>query len=231
MTAMDLTTYTGLKAAVASFLSRADLTDAIPGFITLAETQVRRRFGKMAAEGKSVPRRLYQRADGTFDASEEFVAVPTRFVGPRTLILDATPIIELDYLTPETFTRTKKERVYASGDNPEFYTVIGGEFQILPIPATSFTAEINFLQMPAALSATVASNWLLEDHPDIYLYGALLQSAPFLDHDSRLGTWGTLFTKGIEDACDGDPMPTNKAQRRWDDAPRALNLRTGSYRG
>ena len=39
---MDLSTYTGLKAAVAQFLARDDLTAEIPGFIQLTEAKIRR---------------------------------------------------------------------------------------------------------------------------------------------------------------------------------------------
>lgn len=39
---MALDTYTGLKAAIASWLMRDDLTDAIPDFIMLAEARISR---------------------------------------------------------------------------------------------------------------------------------------------------------------------------------------------
>ena len=39
---MALTTYTELKASIADFLNRDDLTTVIPDFITLAESQINR---------------------------------------------------------------------------------------------------------------------------------------------------------------------------------------------
>lgn len=41
---MDLTSYTGLKAAIAAFVNRADLSDVIPSFIAMAEAQTNRRL-------------------------------------------------------------------------------------------------------------------------------------------------------------------------------------------
>ena len=39
---------------------------------------------------------------------------------------------------------------------------------------------------------------LSELHPDIYLYGALLQSAPFLKDDARVPIWDGLYQRAIE---------------------------------
>jgi hypothetical protein len=44
----------------------------------------------------------------------------------------------------------------------------------------------------------VSSNWILRDHPDAYLYGALLQAAPFLRDDERIAVWGGLFERAID---------------------------------
>ena len=41
---MALTTYTELKASLADWLNRTDLTAAIPDFITLAESQMERQL-------------------------------------------------------------------------------------------------------------------------------------------------------------------------------------------
>ena len=48
---MALTTYTGLKASIADFLNRDDLTSVIPDFVALAEAQINRdiRHWKMEA--------------------------------------------------------------------------------------------------------------------------------------------------------------------------------------
>lgn len=212
-------TYAGLKASVADFLARDDLTAAIPDFITLAEAQMTRRFASAATAGLPVPRRLSLRADAIFAAGEEFVAVPGRFIGPRTLTLQTDPPKELSYLLPETFTAAKKTLLFEAGDAPRYYTVVGEEFQVLPAPAAEFLAELFYLAAPAPLGDSNPTNWVLQYYPDIYLYGALTQAAPYLDADDRLATWGTLFTQAISDACNADPLPTDKASLRADDIP------------
>lgn len=223
-------TYAGLKASIADFLGRGDLTAAITDFIVLAEAQMARRFAAAASAGLPVPRRLVVRADASLEAGSEFVAVPGRFAGPRTFILKDEPATELGYLSPETFLAAKRVLLFDAGDRPKYYTVVGEAFQLLPAPGTVLEAEVVFLQAPLALGDGNPTNWVLQQHPDIYLYGALTQSAPYLDNDGRIATWGALFTQAIADACNGDPLPTDKAMLRCDDVPQRAGrfaMRTG----
>ncbi len=49
-----------------------------------------------------------------------------------------------------------------------------------------------------ALSDTNTSNWLLDLAPDLYLYGALLESAPYIKEDARIQTWGLGFSSALD---------------------------------
>jgi hypothetical protein len=46
--------------------------------------------------------------------------------------------------------------------------------------------------------AANSSNWLLALAPDLYLYGALLESAPYINEDARIQTWGLGLTTAID---------------------------------
>jgi hypothetical protein len=221
---MALDTYDGLKSTVADFLMRGDLTAAIPGFVTLAEAQMVRRFVTRIRQNMPVPRRLMQRTDASITAGTEFFAVPTGFLGPRVLTLKLADgcTKELDYLPLEAFQR-EKARGWAAQCRPIYYTVVGEEFQILPVADADYSVELFCLARPLALSASNASNWILADHPDAYLYGALAQSAPYLREDARVTVWQSSFSTAIDDICNADPLPTSKARletdvptpRRW----------------
>jgi hypothetical protein len=50
---MSITTYTELKAAIADFLLRSDLTAVIPTFISLAEADMNRKMRHWRMEGRS----------------------------------------------------------------------------------------------------------------------------------------------------------------------------------
>lgn len=203
--------YGGLKASIADFLNRTDLTAVIPDFISLAEGQMHRRFVGRMGQGLPAPRRLVQRSDASLSAAAEFVALPTDFAGPIDFVLKGSPEKILDYLDPSTFQQWKESD---SLTDPTYYTVVGGEFQFYPVMDNAYTAELTYLKRFPALSATNPSNWILADYPDAYLYGALVQSAPYLKDDGRAITWGTLFTAALDDICNADPMPGDRSTLR-----------------
>ena len=68
---MALSNYTGLKASIADFLNRDDLTAVIPDFITLAEAQINRdvRHFKMEA-----------RSSGQQSANDEYMQTPADWI-------------------------------------------------------------------------------------------------------------------------------------------------------
>lgn len=216
-------TYTGLKASVADFLNRADLTTSISDFITLAESQMARRFVSRVAQGFSIPRRLVKRADASFALAAEYVSVPSDIMGPIDLLLTPVSgnILDLDYLDSVNLQSIKTRGFYpgytfsqpATGC-PLFYTIVGSQIQILPVADKAYTGELTYISRVAALSGTNPANWILTDYPDAYLYGALTASAPYLKDDNRAQTWGTLFTAAVDDICNADPMPSDKSTLR-----------------
>ena len=60
--------------------------------------------------------------------------------------------------------------------------------------------------MVPALSDAAPTNWLLTKAPMIYLYGALLQTAPFTGDDGRIATWGKLYTQAVRGLAHNDAV-------------------------
>lgn len=185
---MAITTYDALKTAVARFLRRDDLEADIPNFIALAEAQMNRRLRV---------RRMVQRVTATL--TDEYSAVPDGYLGVRSFSLEGEPPRPLRFLTPD-----RMDELGSASGEPRFFSVVGGEFRFHPAPSSAVTGILTFWQAPTALSAEAPSNWLLETHPDAYLYGALVQSAPFLRADERLAVWGQLFTTVLDDIAQAD---------------------------
>src|SRR5262249_4236945 len=84
-------------------------------------------------------------------------------------------------------------------------------------PDMIYTGTLVYWQSFTPLSGSTPSNWILASHPDVYLYGALTQAAPYLIDDARLLTWGNLFTTALEDLLKSDPLPNDGAKLRTDD--------------
>ena len=110
---MAISNYSELKAAIADWLNRSDLTDSIPDFIALAETRHKRDF-KI--------RRMETRVTASTIADSEFYTLPDNYVAMRNIQLNTDPKTPLEYLTPE-----QMDRIYAGSatGKPKAFSIIG----------------------------------------------------------------------------------------------------------
>lgn len=181
-------TFVGLKASVADFLNRTDLTLAIPDFITLAEAQMNRKLRV---------RRMVIQATAT--VSTEFASLPSDFAGPISVTLSTGQV--LDNITPDKLAQQKYSKGGTAG-TPTAYAVVGTQFQFEPAPSAATVVDLIYYQKIPAFS--LAPNWVSANFIDAYLYGTLVQSAPYLQDDERLTVWGSLFTVALQDIEDAD---------------------------
>jgi len=184
---MALTTYTELKASVADWLNRTDLTTEIPDFISLAEAQMERTLRT---------RQMLTRTTLTVDS--EFETTPADFLEVRALKLTSTnPDTPLSFMTMDSLDDEATRET--GGGRPKFFGVVGTEFRFVPTPDAAYTAEIVYFANLNKLSSSVATNFLLTSSPDAYLYGSLLQAAPYLQDDARIQVWATLYERALND--------------------------------
>ena len=189
---MALTTYNELKTSIGDWLNRSDLTTAIPDFISLAEAQIERTLRT---------RQMIVRANASFDA--QYGAVPSDFLEVKSLKLTSTnPQSPLSFLSIDALDNEMTK--YTASGKPKFFGVVGGQFRIVPTPDANYTTELTYYAKLTKLSTSVASNWLLSSSPDIYLYGSLLQAAPYLQDDARIQTWATLYERALNDLQTAD---------------------------
>jgi len=197
---MAISTYSELQTAVANWLDRTDLTARVPEFIALAEAQMNRRLRV---------RQMVARAEAAL--ASEFVEAPSDMLAPIQLALERSEsdIRLLQYLAPE---RLLAEKVGGdSSGEPELYSVVGGSLQLLPAPDATYTGELTYYGKIPPLASN-ATNWLLSAYPDAYLYGALVQAAPYLVDDERAVVWGTMFQAALNDIQTSNRVPSGKAR-------------------
>jgi len=181
---MALSNYSELQASIADFLNRTDLTDAIKDFITLCEASLNRDVEHWQREART-----------TFTVDSRYEDVPSDYWSTMRLYLDGK-----DWpLQPMSQSEMQSERDAtndASGE-PKYYAITAGQFEFYPTPGDSYTGNLNYIQKIPALSDSNTSNWLLDDYPDVYLYGSLVHSAGYLVEDERLRTWAALYDQAL----------------------------------
>ena len=178
--------YSELKSSVADFLNRQDLTAVIPTFISLCEADLNRSVRH---------RSMLCRATATLET--QYTSLPADFLEAKNIQLNSNPVTTLKYVTMEQLDLLKQ--TYRSSGIPKYYTIIGDTIEVLPAPAEEYTIELTYYKKLPALSDSQTGNWLLTSHPDVYLYGTLMQSAPYLKDDERVGVWGTLYRQFVND--------------------------------
>jgi hypothetical protein len=189
---MALTTYAELKTSIGDWLNRSDLTSVIPDFISLAEAQIERTLRA---------RQMIVRANASFDV--QYGAVPADFLEAKSLKLTSTnPQTPLSFLSIDALDNEMTK--HTGSGRPKFFGVVGGQLRIVPTPDANYTTELTYYAKLAKLSTSNTSNWLLASSPDIYLYGALLQAAPYLQDDARIQTWATLYERALNDLQTAD---------------------------
>ena len=189
---MALSTYAELKTSIGDWLNRSDLTSVIPDFISLAEAQVERTLRT---------RQMIVRANASFDV--QYGAVPADFLEVKSLKLTSTnPQTPLSFLSIDALDAEMTK--YTGSGKPKFFGVVGGQLRIVPTPDATYTTELTYYAKLAKLSNSNTSNWLLASSPDIYLYGALLQAAPYLQDDARIQVWATLYERALNDSQTAD---------------------------
>lgn len=174
---MTLTTYAGLQEAVANWLERDDLEDRIPDFITLLESKLYAgergdSFGWVRAPLRvraMIATDTLTPADGAVDLTDL-----TRFIEIDRIYSASSPGQAIRYLAPKDF--WGRNAPYEAGP-PCFYTMEGFTLRIGPYNTTDL--EIAFYQRFAAMSADGDTNWVLENHPEVYLNGALAEAYGF----------------------------------------------------
>ena len=189
---MAIDSYSNLKSGIADFLNRSDLTSVIPTFISLSEAK----FNRVLRT-----RQMIKRATATIDT--QYFAMPSDFLEAKKLVLNTNPTSVVDFGTPE-YLDTQRSTVYISAGKPRLFGVVGTQFEVVPSPDSNYTGELTYYAKITPLSDSATSNWLLTYAPDLYLYGSLLQAAPYLRDDERIATWGQFYTAAMDDIVVAD---------------------------
>ncbi len=195
---MAISTYTELKASIANWLNRSDLTSEIADdFIKLVEADL---------NAKLRIRQMEQIETITIDSETE--TVPTGFIAVRSLyILSNGTKYHLNYISPASLISIKGG---STSGLPRTYTIESDngteQFRFAPAPDSSYTGYIQYYKAFTPLSSANASNYILASHPAIYLYGTLFHAANFIGgiDQGQSQSWLGMYQTALERLEDND---------------------------
>lgn len=193
---MTISTYSELVDEMALWLNRSDLTDRIPTFIRLFEARMNRRLRGPDMESTYTQDTV---------AGTEAYALPSASRQVRQIYLDTDPKVVLTAMTPAVLRNTYPDSLQSQ---PQAYAVEGESILFAPIPDAAYTITISTFDTLSGLSSGNETNWLLDDHPDLYLFGSLARAEAYLKDDERLVLW-----KSAEDEILGEIVKEGNAKR------------------
>lgn len=178
-----------LKASIAAWLNRDDLTSSqLTEFIALAEARFNR-----------VLRHPEMERVVTTNLTAGNNALPSDFLAMKALYRGTYP---LDAMTPTGLV----EEYGSTTGPPSAYALIGGnprKIRLGPQPALdgseyeTFPVTMVYYAKIVGVDENNADNWLLNEHPDLYLWGCMLSAEAFLANDSRLGIWKAAYDEAL----------------------------------
>ena len=183
---MSITTYSELKASIGNWLNRDDLATVIPDFISLAESAINRDLRHY---------KMVERADATLDS--RYVQIPADWMETVRFSITSGDTYRLELVSRDDMLEYRQKTSDTAG-RPRFYANIGDTIEVFPTPDAEYGMQLQYYAQVPALSASNSDNWLLRDAPDVYLYGALIHSAPYLQDDPRTQTWAALYSAALQ---------------------------------
>tara|TARA_R110000803_G_scaffold100268_1_gene168385 strand:+ start:8814 stop:9440 length:627 start_codon:yes stop_codon:yes gene_type:complete len=177
------TTYAELQTEIASYLARDDLTAKIPNFIKYAEVKMNNdlRIREMISTGSI-----------TTSTSDKFVALPTDFLELISFNDDlGEPLQALDY------EKLQKYQYASSAGRPEYFT-ISNRIDFERVDGTSRVFPMRFYKRLNLIAD--ATNDVLTNYVQLYLYGSMLQAAPYIRDKEQLQNWKLFYEEAVTES-------------------------------
>jgi hypothetical protein len=181
---MALDTYANLQTAIVTWAMRTDDTEfvaAVPDFITLAEARMNRTLRISDME-----------TTATLTPTANVCTLPADYLELRSATAITSPRVPMFQVTRDDL--TEAETGSTAGD-PRFYTLRGSSLRL--VPNGTHNVLVEYYKKVPALTNSNTTNFVLTKAPELYLFGSLLESAPFMMDDPRLGVWGQMYERAV----------------------------------
>jgi hypothetical protein len=180
---MSLATYNDLKTAIANWTKRSDLTSYLDDLITVAEKRIEREVQTHDMEAA---------LDVTINGVAGTATIPADFLSLRDAYVDVTGTPALVNASADQIRQNITLGNYIFGV-PKKIAQSGSNFIFWPTPQSDYVIKGTYYARPGTLSSAVYT--MFTNNPDLYLYAALAETAPFLKDDKRVALWEAQYQK------------------------------------
>lgn len=179
---MTIANYGDLKAAVANWLARSDLSGSAADFIMLAEAGLNRELNPVETDttltGVTGSREIDVSGQSVVEATTLFLAE----TGRNEVQLTRKEAGSFPYLN-------------ISG-RPSFWAMDGTKIKFDRELDAAYPFRFHFRQK-FTLSDSADTNWLLTNHPDLYLAATAVWGGIFTGDDTQAARWATVLNRAL----------------------------------
>jgi hypothetical protein len=168
--------YLDLRLAVSEHVGNRAITDVFPRLVRLAETTL----NKKLRTRKQMTTATLTFANGVAPLPSNLLEIISLF-GPNGEPMRATSLADVQ------FPRSSYGQYAIDGGNVIIYGLTG-------------TRELRyFAALPTLTTSPTTSNWLLADHPHVYLYAVGFEAAKFLRDPELAAMTDQLFSNALDE--------------------------------
>jgi hypothetical protein len=186
--------HAGLKAAIEDWLADDTVAARTDDFIGFAENRLYRRLRIRTME------KAYSEviASGT-------TPVPSDYIEFLTVYIDGSPTTALERVGYDGLTH--RYPVRSADGRPTVIARNGEVFEYGRYPDSDYTVKGVYYSRPANLSATNTTNWFTANAPELLLFGALIEAAPYIRDNANFSLWEARYQgilNEIQEQDDGE---------------------------
>lgn len=179
---MPITNYTELKSAVTTWMTRGDVAGQAADCITLAEAALNRELNPVEVDATLA---------GVLDSRSIDIS-SLAMVDPIALFLADTGRNEVEITMKDQGTFPYR----VSSAYPRFWSIDGTNIDFDCPLGQAYPFRFRYRQR-FALSDASPTNWLLTNHPDVYLAASIVWGGVFIQDDPTMARWASILNSAL----------------------------------
>lgn len=210
------TNYTSLQTAVANWLNRSDLTSNLPEFISYGEARLNR-ICRLSQQETT--------AAVTTTLNQNYTSLPTGFLEHISLVYD-NDLYEAPTKVDLPILDDIRDRSSGSSSVPDYFAISNSRYEWNYAAGAAYSLTARFWKKWDIVND--ATNWLLTNYPDAYIYCSLAHAGQFISHP-KTAEWEAK-AKEITDELEYQSARLKKATLRCE-APLIIPARSNIFTG
>ena len=208
---MSISNYNELQSHLADMVNRKDLSDAVTDFSPASlVSQIKRAIytAEERVQNDIMSRGGISHMENVDDSvntvgGAEVITMPTGFLGLRSMAITTNPYQLLQgYGDINSLFNTFP---HTTTGKPRAYSIVGtNKAYLRPIPDGSYDLRIIFYKALDNLSASVSTNWLLENGLNAYVGAAMVQRSLYLQDQAGMQYWESFYDANLADLMRDD---------------------------